>query len=479
MIFSSRCGRSSAIALLNRRWLVLWIILLGAAFRINGLDRDSRLHADEALFASFARQMVLAGDWNLYTEPIDKPPTTFALVGGSLAFVGQTEFAVRLPNVWASVLSLAVVYRLAKTLSNELAAVITVLLVATAPLDIAYAPTAFQDPPMILFVLLGVLLLLRQRWAWGGFWLGLAFCMKPTAIYLFPLAIGLIILHQAQVAWRNWGQSIVAALFPIGLLVLWDETRLAQSLFTLGSHNNNPNRLIRSDEVLPRADQWLQDLALFAPTATVALLLVGLGLVWLVISARQRYPGGVVSWWIVSYGVAYLGWHWLIAFPIYDRYLLPLLPFGLMVVGSGVAWLYEHWQRLTQLLIVGGLIGAWQPATTAIHLTDPPVGQQVDVVSQLLKTDYPGQIVYDYSLGWQLRWYLGQRPPVQVVFFPAPEQLAQHMQHDDGIRYLIAPDRSNAEPWIALLAANGIQSRTIYDHNDVVLIEVRPPIVAH
>ncbi len=92
-----------------------------------------------------------------------------------------------------------------------------------------------------------------------------------------------------------------------------------------------------------------------------------------------------------------------------------------------------------------------------------------------MKSEYRGQIVYDYSLGWQLRWYLGQNPPVLIVFFPTPEQLAQHVQNDDGLRYLIAPNRSSAEPWIALLAANNIASRIVYDTGGVVLLELTPP----
>lgn len=475
MISLLRFGRYFAIALPNERWLVLVLLLVGAAIRINGVDRDSRLHADEALFASYGRQLVLFGDWNLYAEPIDKPPTTFALVGTSLALHGNSELAVRLPNLWANILSLAVLYRLAKTFSDTHAALFTLLVATMSPLDIAFAPTVFQDPPMLLAILLGILLLLRRRWMWGGFWLGFAFCIKPTAIYLFPLGIGLALLYNTNWRWQDGLKTLGGLLVPIGLLVVWDESRLAQSFFTLGNYNNNPGRFIRADEILPRAGHWLDQLMLIAPTPIFAIGLLIVSMIWLVVSAVLRHKSGLAAWWIAAYSVAYVGWHWLIAFPVYDRYVLPLVPFSVLIAGQGLAWIYAHWRKATIAVLAVAFIVTLRPATAAIHHTNPATGQEIDTVSRLLATDYQGQIVYDYSLGWQLRWYLGQNPSVLIVYFPTPEQLAIHMQNDKGFRYLIAPDQNSVTPWVALLAAYGIHSRTVYDQGDVVLIELTPP----
>lgn len=474
MTSSSHSGHFSAIALVSKYWIPILLIIIGAALRINGLARDSRLHPDEALFASYGRQLIISGDWNLYTEPIDKPPTTFALIGTSIALMSESEFAVRLPNLLASILSLAVLYQLAKTLSSTTTAIFTTALVSIAPLDIAYAPTAFQDPPMLLAILLSVLLLVRGRWAWGSFWGGVAFCMKPTAIYLLPLSLGLAVLHRGLPQWRRWWQIGLAWLFPVGLLLLWDESRIAQSFFSLGRINNNPGRFVRSDEVWQRAEDWLAQLSLLTTTSTLAVILLALSMVWLAISVRQRQQQGLYSWWIAAYGIGYIGWHWLVAFPIYDRYMLPLLPFALFIAGQGLAWVWSRWQFGTSVLLMLVVITVYQPTNNAIYLTDPKTGHDIDTVSQILLAEYEGQIVYDYALGWQLRWYLGAEPSVLVVFFPTPEQLAQHMQNDDGLRYLIAPTQTDATPWLALLNAYGIQHTVIYDNGDVTLVELTP-----
>jgi len=474
MTSSSHYGRSSVIGLPIKNWLVIGLILLGAALRINGLARNSRLHPDEALFASYARQMVLYKDWNLYEEPIDKPPTTFVLVGGSLAFLGEHEFAVRFPNFCASVLSLAITYQLARKLNSEKVAQLALFFLALSPLDIAYAPTGFQDPMMLFTLLASTLLLLHQRWLWGGVWLGLAFCMKPTAIYMYPLIIGLNILHHNFIHWRKWLYSFVGTVLPIAILILWDMNRAAQSLFELGNYNNNPNRFIRSDEVLPRAWRWLDELSLITATPLIGGCLLLLSALWLWQSFSQRQKKGILAWWIATYCFLYFGWHWLIAFPIYERYWLPLLPFITLVIAQSLAWFIKKWQLVGIVFLIITFVELWQPAHKAIHLTDPQHGQQIDQVSQLLLEKYQNQIVYDYSLGWQLRWYLGQNPHVMVVYFPTAELLAKHLiQNNEWPRYFIVPNRQNARLWLMILEAYDIQVTTIFDEGNVALFELR------
>lgn len=462
----------------TRCWLALLsVLLLGVALRLDGLSRDTRLHGDEALFASYGRLMVLHGDWNLYEVPVDKPPLTFALVGASLSLFGENEFAVRLPNALASLLSLALMFRLGWRVSGGFAGGwLAALLLALSPLDIAYAPTAFQDPPMMTAVLATTLLLLNNRWGWGGFAFGIAFCMKPTAIYLAPLIIVLALLQQDHLKWQAVRHFLMALAIPVVLLVLWDESRLAQSFFSLGNYNNNPGRFVRGAEVWPRLERWLGHLGASFMSPVVALVALVLGGDWLWYSTRHRIKSGLLSWWVVAFSVGYLAWHWLVAFPTYDRYVLPLVPFVLLVVAQGIARFAMQWRVV---LVVGVLVLSglnWHNANVLARI-EPNVGADIDTVATLLNEHYSRQIVYDFALGWHLRWYLGSDSSVQVVFWPTPEQLARHIQHDDGRRYLIAPDAEQAQPWLHLLAANGIGWRTVYSGNTV-LYELSPPSVS-
>jgi 4-amino-4-deoxy-L-arabinose transferase-like glycosyltransferase len=460
------------------RWLMLLAVLwLGASLRIDGLVRDTRLHGDEALFASYGRLMVLHGDWNLYEVPVDKPPLTFAMVGVSLALLGESEFAVRVPNVLASVLSLALMFQVGRQITRAFwGGWLATLLVAFSPLEIAYAPTAFQDPPMLTALLVTTLLLLRHRWGWAGVAFGVALCMKPTALYLAPLLLGLPLLQTGVLEWRRLRNFVTSSVPPLGLLILWDESRRAQSFFTLGNYNNNPGRLIRADEVLPRLKNWLMHLS-----ASVGDEWIGVGLaamlgIWLWRSAQQRIPAGAPSWWVGAFSVTYMGWHWLVAFPTYDRYVLPLVPFLLLVGAQALLWMQLRWR----VLLLGALIMSFAVQggqQAAFNRIDPNTGHDIDYVATVLNRDYAGQIIYDFALGWHLRWYLGSDSTVQVVYWPTPEDLARHMQHDDGLRYLIALNAIEAEPWLYLLAQYNVQFRIVYK-GDTMLYELTPPLVA-
>lgn len=451
-------------------------LLIGAWLRLDGLGRDVRLHGDEALFASYGRLLVLKGDWNLYEVPIDKPPLTFAMVGGSLALLGESEFAVRVPNAFASIINLALIFRLGAYVTRSfLGGWLSALLLATSPLSIAYAPTAFQDPPMLTAILAATLLLLHHKWGFAGIAFGVAIWMKPTASYLLPLLLVLAIVQRERIDWRHVYNFTLMIALLIFLLILWDQSRLAQSFFELGNYNNNPGRLIRPEEIQPRLDAWLRHLGAVVGAELVAVIFVATSSVWLLASARKRIEIGLYSWWIVAYAILYMGWHWLVAFPIYDRYVLPILPFLILVGAQALNWMWARWRVWIIALIVIVLLNSGD-SYRAFERIDPNARNDLNIVAETLNEQYAGQLVYDFALGWHLRWYLGGDSTVQVVFWPTPEGLAAHMQNDDGLRYLIAPSATEAEPWLYLLERNGVIARAVY-HGETMLYELTPPSV--
>ncbi|MBN1963967.1 MAG: hypothetical protein JW910_04940, partial [Anaerolineae bacterium] len=85
-------------------WLPVLLILLGVWLRAPLLFADSALDVDEALFASFARQISHEGNPLLLGQPVDKPPLLFYVVAASFKLSGQpVAWAARLPNFLASV----------------------------------------------------------------------------------------------------------------------------------------------------------------------------------------------------------------------------------------------------------------------------------------------------------------------------------------------------------------------------------------
>jgi 4-amino-4-deoxy-L-arabinose transferase-like glycosyltransferase len=466
------------------------LLFIGACFRINGLTRDSRLHSDEALFASYSRIMVIQGDWLLDEITTDKPPTTYLLVGMSLSIWGENEFAVRLPNVFASLLGLATFYALAKSCSRkQSAALIALLLWVVSPIEIGYAPTAFQDPPMLLFALLSAWMATRHQWKLAGLFLGLAIITKPTGLWLSPLiiALGILIPYTHLEVEKGFSFKILQFLknalrflipfaIPILLIYWWDQSRTAQSFIEIGGYNNNPGRFIRSSEVIPRLEAWLDLLSQFAAYPWLAIIFLLAAIIWLIVSA-YREPSGLVSWAIAAFMMVYMAIYWLIAFSTWDRYVLPIAPFALIVSAQGITWLTSHRRGVTILVSIFILMVSWQPAINAVNRSNPPGADGLPELADTLNRDYVGQIVYDNWLGWYLYWYLGGYPQVQVVYFPTPEDLADHLQDADGLHYFVAPSADTARPWLTLLNANDILSTLAYQsiNGDFVLYRLIPP----
>ncbi len=476
---SGRCSVTASATKYCRTsvWLPTFLILLASIFRVGGLARDSRFHGDEALFASFARRMVIQGDWYLDEVAVDKPPTTFLLVGGSLSIWGETEFAARLPNVFANLIALAAFYGLAKYVTGRQAvANLALLLLALNPLDIAYAPTVFQDPPMLACMLVGAGLAARRRWGAAGLALGLMVIMKPTGLWVVPLCITIgLMIHYSNRISLHVRQLIAFAIglaVPVGLVLAWDANRSAQSFIELGRYNNDPHRLIHANEAVPRAEAWLSLLGQYAAYQWLALVLALVAIAWLLVS---REKGSLLGWLIAAFLVCYMGVHWFLAFNIWDRYVLLIAPFALLIVAQGMVWLLS--QR--QLIVAGVLlvIISWGTARDAVNRTNPDEVAGIDEMAATLNTDYAGRIVYDYWLGWHFRWYLGADPQLQLIFFPTPEDLAIHLQEAGELRYFAALSPEVASPWIDFLATYDVKARLVYQppNSDLVLYRLIPP----
>lgn len=487
------------------------LLLIGAFFRAGGLARNNPLHSDEALFANYARLMVLQGDWLLDEVTTDKPPTTYVLVGLSLGIWGENEFAVRLPNFFVSLVGLAVFYTLAKRCSqSKSVALIALLLWVVAPIEIGYAPTAFQDPPMMLFALLAAWMASRQQWGMSGFFLGMAVLMKPTGLWLGPLVVGIgvlreisplptspkhgegvkisqtkKILHSYRMVIpqiREWGKKGlwfgVWMAVPILVVYGWDQSRTAQSFIELGGYNNNPDRLIRSTEVIPRFEVWVDWLGDFAGREWLGVVFLLAGILWLGVSA-YREPSGLMSWWIMVYSLWYMAIYWLVAFNTWDRYVLPIAPFILLVMAQGIVWVTSQGRGMVVIVGIGILAVSWQPAVEAVHRSDQPGINGLTELADTLNREYAGAVVYDPWLGWYLDWYLGGYPQVYTVYFVTPEDLANHLQDVEAVRYFVAPSPEVARSWLALLERKGISSEEVYrtTQNKFVLYRLVTPLV--
>jgi 4-amino-4-deoxy-L-arabinose transferase-like glycosyltransferase len=462
------------------------VILVGLALRVAMLGQNVRLHPDEALFAAQARLVSHQGDLLLRTTDLDKPPLTFYTTALSFRALGTSEFAARLPNVYFSGLSLAALAALAGALYRDrMTAALAVLLWALSPYDVAFAATVFTDVQATFWTLLAALLAARDRWRGAGSAAVLAFASKTNAVAFLPLIVALGMARNARPAWDMWdigrrvwrlGWLLAAG---IGLVLAWDWARAPHSFWSLNLARNDPGRLIRSAEVWPRLERWAHWLGFVTGSPLLNGALLALGGAWLAWGLwRRRARSDAANWLIAGFAVAFLGWLWLVAFNTYDRYLHTLVPFLLLFAAHALtgaaralrARVPDRWPgnaAITAggLLLVGLLV---LPGLADVLRGDAPIGGDqgqhtgIDRLADYLNRELAGEVVYDHWLGWELAYYLGDAPPVALVYSPLPEALADTLRAQPAPRYFVAPSPAAAAPWRAALDRAGITAQAVY-----------------
>lgn len=437
--------------------------------RLLALADDQRFHPDEALFADLSRRVGIWGDWQLLNTPTDKPPF-FHFVGGSFyALLGDSEFATRLPNAFASLIILALVFTLARHLTQNLTvATFAMLLVTLSPMDIAFSISGFADTQLSLWLLATALLLIQQRWGWAGLSFGLALATKQTALWFTPLLLALMLLAHAD--WRGFWHVARSLAIVVFFVFLWDASRAPFSFWEQSISNYSPGRLIRSDEVWPRLEAFLQNAQYLVPLPS----LIGLVAVVIHLIRHQRTRQDLIWWAVTGFSLAYIGAHWLIAFNIRDRYLLLLVPWLALLIAVAGARLIKRFPQLVMVVAVVSLPFAGMAATRQLPLaTDDGQHTGIDALAATMNRDFAGEIFYEHWLGWELRYYLTADPQVFLLWFPTPEDLADYAQEELPTipvpRYFVAP-KSEATPWLSLFAQRGLQQETVYDDGRYVIV---------
>ncbi len=487
----------------HQRALPTLILLLAALFRLHLLGQDIRFHPDEAYFSTFARTAAVNGDWML-PGALDKPPLTIYISALALTFWGVTpdadgvlhldsrvgEFAVRVPNVLASLLLVAVGWRLARDLYRRIdaddgtGAHITALLLALSGYSIAFSATAFTDTVMLLCMTTAFWLAVRRRWAWSGVWLALSIACKPQGAFYLPLIVLLIIFkHRRRTgAVLRFGLTFFGG---IALLLVWDTARPENSVFALGTANNLPaSLLVAPYDLFPRLLVWLDDARwLFAPDA-MTLGLIAASLLVVCLAVVHRRDSTRVDALLLAYVVGYGLLHWLLPFNQYDRYLLPLLPLLAILVARGFVRLWRwrmlrHYRlALASLTLILLISGAWRAGSGQI----PIGGDRGDTDGIIAFADYLNDlpvaaVIYDHWLGWELGYYMGQWTNKRRVYYPTPDALVAGARSLDevGARYLVAPVDVDVREWITALESAGFTITLDYQSARFVAYRLIPP----
>ncbi|MBN1678833.1 MAG: hypothetical protein JW966_00980, partial [Anaerolineae bacterium] len=282
------------------------------------------------------------------------------------------------------------------------------------------------------------------------------------------------------------------------LVVLWDQARAPRSFLSLNAQRNNPGRLIRSDELWPRLADWGHWFSTITGSPLLNGILIGAGLFWLargVLCARSRIGQSravIHDWLIAGFGLAFVTWHWLIAFNPYDRYIHSLVPFAaLLAVRALLAarmlsgwWQGDSVRRDLAVIVIAVVVVTCMipPLVDTLH-GDAAVGGDhgqhagIDVLAGFLNERLGGEIVYDHWLNWELAYYLGNAPRVIVLYSPLPEALADDMVAQSSPRFFAVPSRRAARPWLAALRYQSITIEVVYTDSTAgfVVYKLTPP----
>lgn len=444
---------------------------MGAAFRYHALFAN-HFHADEALFASWARLIAVWRDPLLLAQPVDKPPLLFYLQALFYPFFGPVEWAARMPSFIVSLLLVPALGLLAWRLYGDgLTAVVAAVFLALSPLAIQFSATAFTDPMLTWWLVVALILTVRpvagpSARVWpglAGLSLGLAMATKYQAALFLPLLLALA--WQSGWSRRDWLAWTTGVVVVGATVLLWQLARTqAEPLLSLQLANVGGLRPAWSWELAPRLSSWtaLSGLSLGWPV----LLVVGVSGLLLLALARHhnRFANlspvdGVLALFIL----AYLALHWLLAVPVWDRYLLPVLPLVLLLVArlatAALRWLAAHSAptvpaRLGVLfLVLAATVSLLVPAGSA-RLGRFPLGGQPtadhgawQIARQLRDAGY-GTVLYDHWYSWQWRYHLFDTG-VYVSWFPHSDALSRDLAvfgGDGAPRYLVLPDSPAAAP---------------------------------
>jgi len=499
-------------------------LFIGFAFRAAPLMQN-RFHPDEALYASFARLIASGRDPWLHDVLVDKPPLSFYAMATSMMIFGGNEFAARLPHLIASVISLALIYRVGESLYNRSTGALAVTLFALSPMAILFATTLFTDTILIMFLLASILALTRRQWAWSGLWWGLAFACKQTAIFFLPLiaVLGLVTFFSkpslrgapsatkqsqsvteiasqklvlsevegtlAMTVWSRANSAVKSFILPALLCVIlvfaWDILRQPSvSFWTQGYTDNNPNRLIRANELLPRLTEWINLSSYITGSRLIDLIFI-IGLPLLLLTHRRPSTQALHDLALVGFTLSFFTGYWLFAFNVWDRYLLVLTPIIALLIArvmqviskqlSVIKLPISNFQLPTSTLRVQSLIP--NPSLFIVHsslfiLLLPsaftssqsafPIGGDhgsydgIDQIAATLRSAPADSVLYDYWLSWEWRFYLFDSS-LYVAWMPNTHSIQKDLKTfgKRSPRYIVVPSwESFAEVQTAIESAN-------------------------
>lgn len=473
----------------NQYWTILFILFVSFAFQLKYLGLHA-LHLDEGLYAGWALRVFERGDLFLNgAQGVDKPPLLFYLQAIGYALFGVSANTARVPSLLAGLGSVYLVYLIGKNYFSKLAGLSGAFLLAISPLHIAYSVSAFTDSLLVFWILFSLYFLGNKRFTAAGAAWGLALATKQFALLVLP-ALLLVILIQTQ-AWEKdkWAETwpaIKSFLKGLGWVV--------GSLLLISLFSNPPigflfkavavqkEILAKPQGLLTKTLIWMPLFKLFFQTMLVNItvlffLVLALGIVVFKVMRNPGYIRTEEGKGILSLGlilIFYFGGLMKVNFRIYQRYLLPLLPFVCLLAGfafSATLNLLRSWQlpRAFQnvffiiLVGLGMVLGLSAPRTLGLEYFEGAPQDGIESVAWYVAHGMGrAPVVFTRDFGWCYNFYCYGKIKQRFDFKDASGILGGLRQHSTDDCYVVWTGPGN-EVWQRIAQVLPLEAKKVFE----------------
>ena len=385
--------RSPTYAEKSARWGALVVLLLAAfALRILYIDQQS-IWYDEALSIYYARGSI--GEMLTQVSASDHPPLHPLLLHLWISLCGDSELSVRLLSTWWGMLSIALLYALAKRVTPDVG-LVSALLMGVSPFAVWYAQEARGYTLALALSLAAVeaalgLLGARPRPSWDRYaaYVALAVASLYSHFYagfvLLSLNIAYLALNaralfrgseaRIRLAWWTLAQVLAIALF--GPWIPFVARQLSENATYWHGAVGWQQIVGQTVTALSVGESLTDGWAIVGTAAMSTLALLGS----IVLGRRGRDRSFLVLSWAWMLVPTFLVIAINLTRPKFSpRYLLNALPPFLVLAAAGARHLFgaarrhafttRGWSATALLLLTTGLLGGATTRSLANHYFD-------------------------------------------------------------------------------------------------------------
>ena len=189
------------------------IVLLGLVLRFFNLGKES-LWLDEAVSYFISNSTSIGNVWA--AASIDRNAPLHFIILWAVRLLGSNEFWLRFPSACAGIVTIVVIFLLAREIANEKAGLISALLLAVSPFHIYYSQEARMYAFAVLFVAISYYAFFKackshQWYDWTLFGVACAAAFYShfyTSFAIITLFIGYFIIRIKEFNFSKWQGTI-------------------------------------------------------------------------------------------------------------------------------------------------------------------------------------------------------------------------------------------------------------------------------